>query len=171
MRTADPGSPGFNITNYLGKMLRVGIKITANVGQGGPFAGLVGDRFPLAEPHWVSTVSGWIESGKNALMRFLKIGQATPEVISLTPIVPASAFQIDPGDRLIIVGDMISQNQVGEIMDRKATSHGFSENEFMEDVFGRAVWDLLNKIRSTNPDEYNEMFTRLFQASWMGRAF
>lgn len=171
MKLPNPGKIGFSLPDYLGKMLRTGVKIFGRVGEGAPLASVLGQKFPTAEFGWVSTVTGWVSQGVTAMGAFAREGIISPAVSAITPIIPRSTFGIDLPDRFVMAGDFVSQDAQGAELERRLTTIGGWENSALEELMGKAIYELLQKIRSTNPEAADEFIDQFFEAHWLGRIF
>jgi hypothetical protein len=171
MEIVNPGSAGFDLSSFLGKMARVGIKSLANFGGGESAFGFLANRFPTADVSWVDTVSGWISKGFEAAKSLIGIGKITPEVVEIAPIVPVQLFPMNVSDRMILAGDFIGQSASGQELTRRTTYMSALENTALRELIGEKVFELLRKISGTNPQEAEEIIDRYFEIHWLGRIY
>lgn len=166
-----PGSIGFNLSSYLGKILRAGLKLVGVTGDGDALTQRLEQRFPLAEPGWITTTTGWITQGRGAIQNLVSTGKITQDVLMSMPVVPPSVFPIQPGDRVIITGDLVASSLGGEELFRRLTTIGTIENEYADKIFSRQLQEQIIKIHETNPQEAYEIVESIFEAHWAGRIF
>ena len=171
MKLINPNAPGFVLSDYMGAMLRSGIRELLKGGPGAPFADLLATRYTLAKPTWIKQVVGQIGAGIKAAGTLIKTAIFGPPTLAEAPVVPVNVFPTEPSDRLILVGTVSLVDKQGNVTDRWLQTMGASEFDALGDVIGKSLADLIRRIAGTDPAHAADILDSIFEAHWLGRKF
>lgn len=153
----------------LASILRWGILRLGRYGSVTETLDKVFERFATVGGNLLDAAATIIRDGALAVTEFLRVGQMTRDVMSMTPVIPMGTFGTNLADRIIVAGDIVGVNPQGIEVARRIYSVGIDEGDALEDLFGASVRRIYERIKRSDPEEAADFVDRSFLAYWQGK--